>query len=110
MAPPGFEENLGLLQGVEDVPVQEFIAQPCVEALDVSVLPGRAGLDEGGPGSHLRDPSPDGVRDELRAVVGADVGRDAAQDEQVGQHVDNIGRGELASHPVRHGPPGVSAL
>ena len=39
--------------------------------------------------------------DELRAIVGTDVSRDAAQDEQVGQHVDNVDRGELAPNPDR---------
>ena len=40
VAPPGFDENLGLFEGVEDLPIQEFVAQPRVEALDVSILPG----------------------------------------------------------------------
>ena len=38
----------------------------------------------------------DGFGDELRAVVGADVGRDAAQEEQVGQDIDDFAREELA--------------
>ncbi len=41
MTPPGFDENPGLLEGVEDFSIQELVAQPRVEALDVSVLPGR---------------------------------------------------------------------
>ena len=40
VAPPGFDENLGLFESVEDLPIQEFVAQPRVEALDVSILPG----------------------------------------------------------------------
>ena len=51
MAPPGFNENLGFLQGVEALPVQELVAQPRVEALDVAVLPRRTRFDEGGPGA-----------------------------------------------------------
>ena len=27
MAPPGFDESLGFLEGIEDLPVQEFVAQ-----------------------------------------------------------------------------------
>jgi hypothetical protein len=40
MAPPRFDENLGFLESVEDLPVQELVAQPGIEALDVAVLPG----------------------------------------------------------------------
>ena len=45
------------------------------------------------------DPPAHGLGDELRAVVGADPGRNAAQDEQVGQDVDDVDRGELAPDP-----------
>ena len=82
MAPPGCDENLGFLQGVKDLSVQELVAQPRAEALDVPGLPGRAQFDEGGPGADRGDPLPDRFGDELRAVVGTDVGRDAAQNEQ----------------------------
>ena len=40
MVPPGFDENLGFLEGMEDLLVQELVTQPCIEALDVSILPG----------------------------------------------------------------------
>ena len=83
MAPPGFDENLGLLQGVEDLSVQELVAQPRVETLDVTIFPRRTRLDTGGPGANRGDPSPHGLGDELRAVVEADVGRNPAQDEQM---------------------------
>ncbi len=46
VASPVFEENPGILEGVEDISVQELVAQPRVEALDVSILPGRTWLDE----------------------------------------------------------------
>ena len=101
VAPPGFEENLGFLEGVEDLPVQELVAQPRVEALDVAILPRRARLDEGGPGPDRGDPSPDRFGDELRAVVGPNVGRDAAQDEEVGQDIDDLGREKLPANPDR---------
>ena len=83
MAPPGFDENLGLLQGVEDLSVQELVAEPRVETLDVTIFPRRNRLDKGGPGANRGDPSSHGLGDELRAVVGADVGRNAAQEEQM---------------------------
>ena len=37
---PGFDQNLGFLEGVEDLPVQELVAQPRIETLNVAVLPG----------------------------------------------------------------------
>ena len=80
MAPPGFDENRGLLQGVEDLSVQELVAQPRVETLDITIFPRRTRLDKGGPGANRGDPSPHGPGDELRAVVGADVARNAAPD------------------------------
>ncbi len=42
---------------------------------------------------------PHGLGDELRAVVGRDPGRNAAQDKQVGQHVDDVDGGEPALDP-----------
>ena len=69
VAAPGFDENLRLLQGVEGLPIEELVAQPRVEALDVSILPGRARFDESGPGADRGDPFPDHPGDELRAVV-----------------------------------------
>ena len=48
MESPGFDEDLGFLEGVEDFSIQELVAQPRIEALDVAVLPRRTGLDEGG--------------------------------------------------------------
>ena len=72
MAPPRFDENPGFLEGVEDRSVQKLVAQPGVEALHVAVLPGRARLGEGCAGVDCSDPPPDGLGDELRAVVGMD--------------------------------------
>ena len=51
------------------------------------------------------DPMSDGLGDELRAVVGADVGRNAAQEEQIGQDLEDIGRGELPPDPDRQALP-----
>jgi hypothetical protein len=43
---PLLDQDLGLLQGVKDLEVQEFVPELAVEALAVAVLPGTAGLDE----------------------------------------------------------------
>ena len=59
----------------------------------------RTGLDEHRLGPDRPDPLPDGRGHELRPVVGAAVGRDAAQDEQVGQHIDDVGRRKPPPNP-----------
>ena len=42
---PLFDDDGGLLQAVEDLPVQTFIAEFAVEGLAITVLPRTAGLD-----------------------------------------------------------------
>jgi len=37
MVSSGFNENLGLLEGVEDLPVQEFVTHPRIDTLDIAV-------------------------------------------------------------------------
>ena len=46
LLPPELDQDLRLLQRVEDLSVQQLIAQLPVEALDVPVLPRRTRLDE----------------------------------------------------------------
>lgn len=73
--------------------IEEFTAQPCFEALDITVLPGRAEFDEGGLGPDRRNPSVHGFGNELWTVVRPDVGWRTTHDEQVRPHVDHIDRG-----------------
>src|SRR3954467_2097492 len=93
--------TLRLAQGVEDLAIEQFVPEPGIEALDVAVLPRASRSDVGGLASDRRDPLLDGLGDELRAVVGADVARHAAQDGQVGEHVDDVDGLELASDADR---------
>ena len=99
MAPPAFDHHLGLAQRVEDLALQQLVAQAGVEALHASVLPRAAGRDAGGSRAHGADPGLDPLGHELGAVVRADVPGHAAQDEQVGQHVDHVSGSELAPDP-----------
>jgi hypothetical protein len=101
MAPPAFDDDLSFSEGVEDLAIEQLIAKAGVEALDVAVLPRTAPLDIGSLGADSGDPSLDGLGDELRSVVGPDVTGNAAQDEQVGQNVDDIDCFELASDTDR---------
>src|SRR3954463_2938575 len=97
--PPALDDDLGLGQRVEDLTVEQLVTELAVEALAVAVLPGATGLDVGSLRPHRGDPLADDLGDELRAVVGADVLRHAAQDEQVREHVDDVDRAQLAADP-----------
>ena len=96
MPTPAFHDDPGLFERVEDLAVEEFVAQASIEALDVAILPWASGCDVGSLRPDGGDPVLHGRGDELRAVVGTDVLRHAAQDEQVGQDVDDVGGVELA--------------
>ena len=48
VASPTLDDDLGLAQSVENLAVEQLIAEASVEALDVAVLPGAAPLDVGG--------------------------------------------------------------
>ena len=56
MAPPGFDQDLGLGEAEEHLAVEQFVAKLAVEALTVAVLPGTAGRDVGGLGADRGDP------------------------------------------------------
>src|SRR5262245_26090588 len=101
MASPALNDDLGLAQSVEDLAAEQLIAKAGVEALDVAVLPRTAPLDIGNFGADSGDPSLDSLGDELRSVVGPDVTGNAAQDEQIGENVDDIDCFELASDTDR---------
>src|ERR1044072_917303 len=96
---PALDDDLRLAQRVEDLAIEQLVAQPGIERLHVPVLPRRAGFDIGGLGAEGRDPGPHRPGHELWSGVGADVPRYPAQDEQVREHVDNVGSLELARHP-----------
>ena len=68
VASPGFDHDLGLLQCVEDLAVEQFIAQFAVEAFAIAVLPRAARLDIGRLGSDGCDPLPKSKSNELRTV------------------------------------------
>jgi len=101
LATPGFDQHLRLLQGVEDLAVEELIPQPGIEAFDVAVFPGTAGRDVGGLGPHRGDPRLHRLGDELRPVVGPDMSGHATQDEQIRKHVDDVMRIQPPRHPDR---------
>ena len=84
MAPPTFDDDPGLAQAIEDFAVEHLVTQAGVEAFDITILPGASGRDVGGLGADGGNPAPDGACHELGAIIGSDVARHAAQDEEIG--------------------------
>ena len=98
---PALDHDLSLLQLIEEFPVQQLVAQTGVEALDVTVLPRAAGRDVGRLGTDCADPFLHGFGYELRTIVGPNVSRHPAQNEQIGQHIDHVDGLQLARNPDR---------
>src|SRR3954454_18275319 len=96
---PALDHDLALAQAVEDLAIEQLVAEPGVEALDEAVLPGAAWGDVGGPGTARLDSSLDRLGHELRSVVGADVAWHAAQDPEVGQGIAHVRGLEFAGNP-----------
>ena len=96
---PAFDDDLRLAQRIEDLAVEQLVAQPGIKTLDEAVLPRTAWRDVGGLCSDGADPLLYRLSNELRAIIGTDVPGNAAQDEQVGEHVDDIDRLEPARYP-----------
>lgn len=67
--PPAFDDDLRLREGVENLAVEEFIAQPGIERLDEAILPGAAGCDVGGLRANRADPLLHGLGDKFRPVI-----------------------------------------
>src|SRR5215210_1342013 len=99
VASPIFNHDLGLLERVEDLTFEQFIAELRVEALAVAILPRAAWLDVSRLGPHSRDPLPHGFGHEFAAVIGPNMARNTAQDEQVREHIDHINCLQLPAHP-----------
>src|SRR5215211_2391246 len=70
---PALDDDLRLAQRVEDLAIQQLVAQPGIERFHVPVLPGRARGDVGRLGTNRSDPSLHRLGHEFRAVVGTDV-------------------------------------
>ena len=56
--PPLLDQDLSLTQAIEDIPIEQFIPHPPVEAFAVPILPGRTWHDECRLCTDSRDPIP----------------------------------------------------
>jgi hypothetical protein len=90
VTPPAFDHDPCFGKRVENFAVEQLVTQARVETLDEAVFPGAARRDVGGLRADGGDPFLHGLGDELGAIVRTDVLRNAAQDEQIGEHVDYI--------------------
>jgi hypothetical protein len=99
MPSPALDDDPGFLERVEDLPVEQFVPELRVKALDVAVLPWAARGDVSGLAAYGGDPSLHGLCHELRSIVGPNVSRHPAQDEQVREHIDDVNSLQLAIHP-----------
>ena len=70
---PVLEHDSGFEEVGEVLGVEAFVSEASVEGLDVGVLPGRSGLDVGGVGAPDAAPVSQRGRDELGAVVHAQM-------------------------------------
>ena len=100
---PRLDHDPGLVERVEDLPVEQFVAQFSVEGFAVAILPRTARFDIGGLGSDGRNPLPKCRCHELRTIIRSDVRWNAAQYEEVGENIDDVGGFELAGHPDSRG-------
>lgn len=103
---PLLDEYLGLLEGGEDLPVEQFIPEAGIEAFDIPVLPRRSRCDVGGLGTNGSDPVSNDPGDELGAVIRSDILWWPPQDEQIRQSIHHIGGVEPAISPKHQGLPG----
>src|SRR5690606_30788954 len=103
---PALNDDPGLGEAVEQLAIQKLVAEPGVEALAIAVLPRASGLYERRLRADRCDPLPHRPGDELRTIVGTNMPRHAAQDEEVGQDVDDVGGFELPVDPDRNAFPG----
>ena len=87
---PPSGQYLSFLHSREDLTVEEFIPKFSIEALDVSVLPGAARLNEQSLDTQSREPLPDGFSHELGSVVRPDVFGDTVLQHQLCQRSEYI--------------------
>ena len=99
--PPGFDHGLGFLERVEDLAIEQLVPQPDVEAFAIAILPWAPGFNVGGLRADRGDPVSHRLGHELGSIVGTNKPRNATQDEQVGEDIDDVRRIQFASDPDR---------
>jgi hypothetical protein len=96
---PLFQDDPGLKQAVEDLSVQTFIAQLVVEAFDIGLFPRCSSLDISASDRLVLEPVLNGLSNELRSIIGAQVFGRAITLDRGFQHRDRI-----------NGPDGITSV
>ena len=96
MAAPAFDHDASLCERVENLAVEKFIAQSCIEALNEAILPRTAWRDVRGLCPHRGDPLLHRRRDELRSIVRTNMLGHAAREEEIRQYIDDVDRLQLS--------------
>ena len=86
LPPPAIGQALGLSHRGEQLGVQKLIPKPAVERLCKAVLPRGPWLDVGRGGTAVLAPALEGMGDELRPVVAADVRRSRVEAGELLKH------------------------
>jgi len=103
--PPSIDNISRLGEIQEQLTIEALISKLAVEALDVSIFPGTARLDEQCSDILLLQPPLDGLRRELRTVIAANVIRATTQLEQVPKNFNHIRAGKVSGHLDRQALP-----
>ncbi len=103
---PLLDDDGGLLQAVEDLSVEQFIAQFPVEGFAVAILPGATGFDVKCLSPELCKPAAHDLCCHLCAVVRADVFRHASGPHHIGHGLDDAEAVNATGHPDRKALPG----
>ena len=98
-----------LIQRLEHIRIEHFGPIGPVIPLNQGILIRLALLDVPQLNPSLRTPADEPVGDEFGTVVGTDMARHAAQDEEVRQDVDDIGRLQPPVDPDRQAPSWVNS-
>jgi hypothetical protein len=110
VAPPALDEDLRVSERADVLAIERLIAELGVEALGIPVLPGTAWLDVSRPGAQGRDPVAARLGHKLRPVIRADVLGHASLQHELGQSLDDSGRGKLAMRELVHDAGAVRDL
>jgi hypothetical protein len=87
---PAIGQALGLSHRGEQLGVEEFIPEPAVERLGIAVLPWGAWLDVRGGRTAALAPAPQGMGNELGAVIAADECRCWVEAGELLQHRHHV--------------------
>lgn len=99
VSPPCLDQDLGFGEAEEQLAIEQLVAQLAVEALAIAVFPRTSRFDIGGFGAYGGDPIAERAGNELRPIVGSDIGWWSVQDHQISQGLQHVGGVQFALHP-----------